>query len=54
MHAYYHPRDLWALLDRVAGERAAELDTLCYFNDRRRSTAEAASQSAKRRPRKLV
>ncbi|MEV4138322.1 condensation domain-containing protein [Dactylosporangium sp. NPDC049742] len=37
MYAYYHPRDLWALVDRVGAERGVELDTGCYFNDRRRS-----------------
>ncbi|WP_433219028.1 condensation domain-containing protein [Dactylosporangium sp. CS-047395] len=41
MHAYYHPRDLWALVDRVGTERGVELDTMCYFNDRRRSAAQA-------------
>jgi hypothetical protein len=46
MHAYYHPRDLWALLDRVSAERGVELDTLCYFNDRRRSAAQAPADPA--------
>ncbi|WP_432830159.1 condensation domain-containing protein [Dactylosporangium sp. CA-092794] len=41
MHAYYHPRDLWALVERVSAERGTEIDTLCYFNDRRRSAAQA-------------
>jgi hypothetical protein len=41
MYAYYHPRDLWALVERVGAERGAELDTGCYFNDRRRSAAQA-------------
>ncbi|MFC4037526.1 condensation domain-containing protein [Dactylosporangium siamense] len=41
MHAYYHPRDLWALVERVGAERGVELDTACYFNDRRRSAAQA-------------
>ncbi|MER7006538.1 condensation domain-containing protein [Dactylosporangium sp. NPDC000555] len=41
MHAYYHPSDLWALVDQVGAERDTELDTLCYFNDRRRSAAQA-------------
>jgi hypothetical protein len=35
LHAYYHPRDLWPLVDRVGAERGVELDTSCYFNDRR-------------------
>ncbi|WP_327010317.1 condensation domain-containing protein [Dactylosporangium sp. NBC_01737] len=41
MYAYYHPRDLWALVERVGAERGVELDTGCYFNDRRRSAAQA-------------
>ncbi|WP_426511788.1 condensation domain-containing protein [Dactylosporangium sp. McL0621] len=43
MHAYYHPRDLWPLVERVGAERGVELDTMCYFNDRRRSAAQAPS-----------
>lgn len=42
MYAYYHPRDLWALVDRVGAERGVELDTACYFNDRRRSAAQGS------------
>ncbi len=42
MHAYYDPRQLWALIDRVNAERGVELDLMCYFNDRRRSLAQAA------------
>jgi hypothetical protein len=41
MHAYYDPRELWALIDKVAAERGTELDLQCYFNDRRRSMAQA-------------
>ena len=40
LHAYYEPRDLWALLDRVTEERGTDLDLMCYFNDRRRSLAQ--------------
>jgi hypothetical protein len=40
MNAYYHPRDLWALIDRVSTERGVTIDTRCYFNDRRRSAAQ--------------
>nr|BFE61329.1 hypothetical protein GCM10020063_058550 [Dactylosporangium thailandense] len=43
MHAYYHPKDLWALVERVGRERGEELDTLCYFNDRRRSAAQGGA-----------
>ncbi|GAA3304683.1 hypothetical protein GCM10020218_104700 [Dactylosporangium vinaceum] len=46
MHAYYHPRDLWALVDRVAAERGVELDTMCYFNDRRRASAQIPRAAA--------
>jgi len=41
MHAYYDPRELWALIDRVAAERACEFDLQCYFNDRRRTLAQS-------------
>ncbi len=41
MHAYYHPRDLWPLIERVGEERGVTIDTRCYFNDRRRSAAQA-------------
>jgi hypothetical protein len=40
VHAYYHPRDLWPLVERIGAERGTELDTLCYFNDRRRLAAQ--------------
>ncbi|MEV0127838.1 condensation domain-containing protein [Dactylosporangium sp. NPDC050688] len=40
MYAYYHPRDLWALVARVGAERGVDLDTGCYFNDRRRFAAQ--------------
>jgi hypothetical protein len=46
MYAYYHPRDLWALVERVGVERGVELDTACYFNDRRRSAAQAPTRTA--------
>jgi hypothetical protein len=34
-HAYYDPGDLRALIERVGRERGEEIDTACYFNDRR-------------------
>lgn len=40
MNAYYHPRDLWPLIDRVSAERGVDIDTLCYFNDRRFGAAQ--------------
>ncbi|WP_432992355.1 condensation domain-containing protein [Dactylosporangium sp. CA-233914] len=46
LHAYYQPRDLWALVERVGAERGTPLDTLCYFNDRRRSAAQATEATA--------
>ena len=46
MYAYYDPHDLWALVDRVAAERAVELDTFCYYNDRRRTAAQTYSGPA--------
>jgi hypothetical protein len=39
MHAYYDPRDLWDMIDRVGAERGATFDLQSYFNDRRRSLA---------------
>ncbi|GAA2601906.1 hypothetical protein GCM10010399_35840 [Dactylosporangium fulvum] len=44
MHAYYDPRELWALIDRVAAERGAEFDLTCYFNDRRRSLSQSSDR----------
>lgn len=46
MHAYYDPRELWKLIDRVSQERGVELDLMCYFNDRRRSLAQMATRPA--------
>ena len=43
MHAYYHPRDLWPLIDRVGAERGVDIDTRCYFNDRRFSAAQVSA-----------
>ncbi|OLB81313.1 MAG: condensation protein [Actinobacteria bacterium 13_2_20CM_2_71_6] len=43
LHAYYDPRRLWDLIDRVNEERGVEVDTMCYYNDRRRSIAQAAT-----------
>jgi hypothetical protein len=40
-HAYYDPRELWRLIDRVNAERGVEVDLMCYFNDRRRAMAQA-------------
>jgi hypothetical protein len=45
MNAYYHPRDLWPLIDRVSAERGVALDTRCYFNDRRFSAAQTRAGS---------
>jgi hypothetical protein len=39
MHAYYDPRELWNMIDRVGAERGGALDLQSYFNDRRRSLA---------------
>jgi hypothetical protein len=41
MHAYYHPKDMWPLIDRISAERGVDIDTRSYFNDRRRSAAQA-------------
>ncbi|WP_327004795.1 condensation domain-containing protein [Dactylosporangium sp. NBC_01737] len=41
LHAYYDPRDLWDMIDRVGEERGATLDLQSYFNDRRRTMATA-------------
>ena len=38
-YAYFDPRDLLAMFERVAAERGEEVDLLCYFNDLRRATA---------------
>jgi len=40
MHAYYHPRDMWPLIDRIGQERGVEIDTRSYFNDRRFAAAQ--------------
>ncbi|MEV6927780.1 condensation domain-containing protein [Dactylosporangium sp. NPDC051485] len=53
MHAYYHPKDLWALVERVGQERGEELDTLCYFNDRRRSAARGGADGPPPSPREI-
>lgn len=45
MNAYYHPRDLWPLIDRVGAERGVDIDTGCYFNDRRFSAAQAPAEA---------
>lgn len=37
--AYFDPRDLWAMFERVEAEIGQETDLLCYFNDLRRATA---------------
>lgn len=42
-HAYYHPRDLWPLIDRISDERGVDLDTRCYFNDRRGFSAQTVT-----------
>jgi len=34
-HAYHSSRDREALVDRISAERGEEIDTACYFNDRR-------------------
>ncbi|MET7396049.1 condensation domain-containing protein [Dactylosporangium sp. NPDC005572] len=39
LHAYYDPRELWAMIDRVGTERGAAIDVSSYFSDRRRSFA---------------
>ncbi len=38
-HAYYDPRELWALFDRIEAERGQRPEMQCYYNDRRRSLA---------------
>jgi hypothetical protein len=38
-HAYYDPRKLWALFDRIEAERGQRPEMQCYYNDRRRSMA---------------
>lgn len=38
-HAYYDPRELWALFDRIEAERGARPEMQCYYNDRRRAMA---------------
>jgi hypothetical protein len=38
-YAYFDPRDLLAMFERVAAELGEEVDLLCYFNDLRRATA---------------
>ncbi|GGM22160.1 condensation domain-containing protein [Dactylosporangium sucinum] len=39
LHAYYDPRELWAMIERVGAERGAAIDVSSYFSDRRRSFA---------------
>jgi hypothetical protein len=39
MHAYYDPRDLWDMIERVGQERGEAFDLQSYVNDRRRSMA---------------
>lgn len=46
MYAYYDPRELWALIERIGRERGADFDLLCYFNDRRRSFAQSAARDS--------
>lgn len=41
-HAYYDPDQLDALVDRVCRERGEQVDTACYFNDRRPQGASTA------------
>jgi hypothetical protein len=36
-HSYYDPKAMEEMLARVSGERGEEIDTDCYFNDRRRA-----------------
>lgn len=43
MHAYYDPRGLWELVEKVSTERGVELNLRCYFNDRRRSMSQGWS-----------
>jgi hypothetical protein len=38
-HGYYDPRELWALIDRVAQERGESPDLKVYYSDRRRGKA---------------
>src|SRR5262249_46487634 len=40
-HAYYDPRQLWKLIDSISAERGAKPELQCYYNDRRRSMADA-------------
>jgi hypothetical protein len=45
-HAYYDPRRLDELLERVARERGEQLDIACYFNDRRIEARDPAGAPA--------
>lgn len=46
-HAYYDPRQLDDLVDRVGTERGSGINTACFFNDRRvRYREEPAAQGA--------
>jgi condensation domain-containing protein len=45
-HAYYDPRQLDDLVDRIGGERGDGIDTACFFNDRRVRHREEAAGTA--------
>lgn len=46
-HAYYDPRQVDDLVDRIGGERGDGINTACFFNDRRvRPREEPAGQAA--------
>jgi Condensation domain len=45
-HGYYDPRELWALMDRVAADRGETPDLTVYYNDRRLGAAQGPPEQA--------
>lgn len=43
-HGYYDPRELWALIDRVAEDRGQKPDLQVYYSDRRRAAAQGLAE----------
>jgi len=43
-HGYYDPRELWALIDRVAQDRGQKPDLTVYYSDRRRAAAQGLQE----------
>lgn len=43
-HAYYDPRELWALIERVTSERGERPDLTVYYSDRRRAMAQGLAE----------